>query len=67
MAKLSTDARNLNWLVANFARATPGVSHARAGHCRPARVGAGRLAVDLTFLHVSVAGTVDTSSAAGKT
>jgi hypothetical protein len=29
MAKLSTDARNLNWLVANFARATPGVSHAR--------------------------------------
>ena len=28
MAKLSTDARNLNWLVANFARATPGVSHA---------------------------------------
>src|ERR687891_3023683 len=28
MAKLSTDARNLNWLVANFAKATPGVSHA---------------------------------------
>jgi predicted regulator of Ras-like GTPase activity (Roadblock/LC7/MglB family) len=28
MAKLSTDARNLNWLVANFARATPGVAHA---------------------------------------
>jgi predicted regulator of Ras-like GTPase activity (Roadblock/LC7/MglB family) len=29
MAKqLSTDARNLNWLVANFAKATPGVAHA---------------------------------------
>ena len=28
MAQLSTDARNLNWLVANFARSTPGVSHA---------------------------------------
>ena len=29
MAKqLSTDARNLNWLVANFARSTPGVAHA---------------------------------------
>jgi uncharacterized protein len=28
MATLSTDARNLNWLVANFARATPGVAHA---------------------------------------
>src|SRR5215211_4092484 len=28
MAQLSSDARNLNWLVANFARATPGVAHA---------------------------------------
>jgi uncharacterized protein len=28
MAELSTDARNLNWLVANFAKATPGVAHA---------------------------------------
>jgi uncharacterized protein len=28
MSGLSSDARNLNWLVANFARATPGVSHA---------------------------------------
>ena len=29
MAKqLSTEARNLNWLVANFAKATPGVAHA---------------------------------------
>jgi hypothetical protein len=28
MATLSTDARNLNWLVANFAKATPGVAHA---------------------------------------
>jgi uncharacterized protein len=28
MADLSADARNLNWLVANFARATPGVAHA---------------------------------------
>jgi predicted regulator of Ras-like GTPase activity (Roadblock/LC7/MglB family) len=28
MAQLSTDARNLNWLVANFAKATPGVAHA---------------------------------------
>jgi len=29
MAKqLSTDARNLNWLVANFAKNTPGVAHA---------------------------------------
>jgi uncharacterized protein len=28
MANLSTDARNLNWLVANFAKSTPGVSHA---------------------------------------
>jgi uncharacterized protein len=28
MADLSTDARNLNWLVANFAKATPGVAHA---------------------------------------
>jgi predicted regulator of Ras-like GTPase activity (Roadblock/LC7/MglB family) len=26
--QLSTDARNLNWLVANFAKATPGVAHA---------------------------------------
>ena len=28
MAKLSTDARNLNWLVANFVKATPGAAHA---------------------------------------
>jgi len=28
MAQLSRDARNLNWLVANFAKATPGVAHA---------------------------------------
>ena len=28
MADLSADARNLNWLVANFAKATPGVAHA---------------------------------------
>jgi len=28
MPELSTDARNLNWLVANFAKATPGVAHA---------------------------------------
>ena len=28
MAQLSNDARNLNWLVANFAKATPGVAHA---------------------------------------
>jgi uncharacterized protein len=28
MAQLSADARNLNWLVANFAKATPGVAHA---------------------------------------
>jgi predicted regulator of Ras-like GTPase activity (Roadblock/LC7/MglB family) len=28
MPELSADARNLNWLVANFARATPGVAHA---------------------------------------
>ena len=28
MATLSADARNLNWLVANFAKATPGVAHA---------------------------------------
>jgi predicted regulator of Ras-like GTPase activity (Roadblock/LC7/MglB family) len=28
MANLSADARNLNWLVANFAKATPGVAHA---------------------------------------
>ena len=28
MAELSADARNLNWLVANFAKATPGVAHA---------------------------------------
>ena len=26
--QLSADARNLNWLVGNFARATPGVAHA---------------------------------------
>ena len=26
--QLSADARNLNWLVANFAKATPGVAHA---------------------------------------
>jgi predicted regulator of Ras-like GTPase activity (Roadblock/LC7/MglB family) len=26
--ELSTEARNLNWLVANFAKATPGVAHA---------------------------------------
>jgi predicted regulator of Ras-like GTPase activity (Roadblock/LC7/MglB family) len=28
MTDLSADARNLNWLVGNFARATPGVAHA---------------------------------------
>jgi predicted regulator of Ras-like GTPase activity (Roadblock/LC7/MglB family) len=28
MPELSDDARNLNWLVANFAKATPGVAHA---------------------------------------
>ena len=28
MAELSSDARNLNWLVGNFANATPGVAHA---------------------------------------
>ncbi|HEV8425024.1 MAG TPA: roadblock/LC7 domain-containing protein [Actinomycetes bacterium] len=28
MAQLSSDARNLNWLVGNFAKATPGVAHA---------------------------------------
>jgi uncharacterized protein len=28
MPGLSSDARNLNWLVANFAKATPGVAHA---------------------------------------
>jgi predicted regulator of Ras-like GTPase activity (Roadblock/LC7/MglB family) len=28
MTQLSDDARNLNWLVANFAKATPGVAHA---------------------------------------
>jgi predicted regulator of Ras-like GTPase activity (Roadblock/LC7/MglB family) len=28
MAQLSEDARNLNWLVGNFVKATPGVSHA---------------------------------------
>ena len=28
MPQLSADARNLNWLVGNFARATPGVAHA---------------------------------------
>ena len=31
MAQLSSDARNLNWLVANFAKATPGVAHAMVG------------------------------------
>ena len=28
MSQLSADARNLNWLVGNFARSTPGVAHA---------------------------------------
>jgi uncharacterized protein len=28
MPKLSDEARNLNWLVANFAKSTPGVAHA---------------------------------------
>ncbi|HEV3495054.1 MAG TPA: roadblock/LC7 domain-containing protein [Actinomycetes bacterium] len=28
MAQLSDDARNLNWLVGNFVKATPGVAHA---------------------------------------
>jgi predicted regulator of Ras-like GTPase activity (Roadblock/LC7/MglB family) len=28
MPQLSADARNLNWLVGNFARNTPGVAHA---------------------------------------
>ena len=28
MAQLSDDARNLNWLVSNFVKATPGVAHA---------------------------------------
>jgi predicted regulator of Ras-like GTPase activity (Roadblock/LC7/MglB family) len=28
MTQLSADARNHNWLVGNFARATPGVAHA---------------------------------------
>jgi uncharacterized protein len=28
MPQLSADARNLNWLVGNFATATPGVAHA---------------------------------------
>jgi predicted regulator of Ras-like GTPase activity (Roadblock/LC7/MglB family) len=28
MPRLSADARNLNWLVGNFANATPGVAHA---------------------------------------
>ena len=28
MPQLSDDARNLNWLVGNFVRATPGVAHA---------------------------------------
>ena len=28
MTQLSSEARNLNWLVANFAKATPGVAHA---------------------------------------
>ena len=28
MSQLSAEARNLNWLVGNFAKATPGVAHA---------------------------------------
>jgi uncharacterized protein len=28
MPELSADARNLNWLVTNFAKASPGVAHA---------------------------------------
>jgi uncharacterized protein len=28
MVQLSSDARNLNWLVGNFVKATPGVAHA---------------------------------------
>jgi predicted regulator of Ras-like GTPase activity (Roadblock/LC7/MglB family) len=28
MPELSADARNLNWLVSNFTKATPGVAHA---------------------------------------
>ena len=28
MPQLSDDARNLNWLVSNFVKATPGVAHA---------------------------------------
>ena len=28
MSQLSADARNLNWLVGNFVKATPGVAHA---------------------------------------
>ena len=28
MSQLSADARNLNWLVGNFAKVTPGVAHA---------------------------------------
>jgi predicted regulator of Ras-like GTPase activity (Roadblock/LC7/MglB family) len=28
MSQLSSDARNLHWLVGNFAKATPGVAHA---------------------------------------
>ena len=28
MSQLSADARNLNWLVGNFTKATPGVAHA---------------------------------------
>lgn len=67
MAKLRTDARKLKGLVANFARATPGVSHARAGHCRSARVGARRLAVDLTLLRVAHRCTVDSLFGAGET
>jgi len=28
MPELSAEARNLNWLVANFSKGTPGVAHA---------------------------------------
>jgi hypothetical protein len=28
MPQLSADARDLNWLVANFATTTPGIAHA---------------------------------------
>ena len=67
MAKLRTDARKLKGLVANFARATPGVSHARAGHCSPARAGPVRLAVDLTLLRVAHRCTVDSLFGASET